>query len=363
MSNTVYNSLKLELNKGKKAVVVTFIDDTNSMRKLLHNKIIITEEQVLDSKSIYDLDEMTFNKVQFAFNTGNLQFLRSSNGENILIEPYFPQPRLIVLGGGNIAKPLVEFGYKVGLSVTIVDDRPKFANKERFPNAENVICESFNNCFTQLNLNDYSFIVIVTREHCNDLDCLKHLLKYNTAYIGMIGSNYSVNSIKKQLLDEGYSEELINKINAPVGLKIGAITPEEIAISIIAQIIRHRRLEMKLSDNNADSILINWPEIDNSVLEELCKNSQDLKALITIISTKGSVPRKAGTKMLVWSYGMTMGSIGGGYAEGEIINAAWQIIGSGSTKIHDIDMTGHIAEEEGMICGGIMKVLIEDYKG
>lgn len=362
MNPVVYRSLKSELDKGKKAVIVTLMNDRVSGEDSSHNKFIFTEEQLRTSNTIPNLEETTAEKARFALETGNLQYFKAPNGTSVLVEPYFPEPRLIILGGGHIAKPLAEFGSKVGFLVTVVDDRPMFANKYRFPDAERVICESFPNCFSQLNLNESTFVVIVTRGHRHDLECLKQVLKHKTAYTGMIGSKRRVNSIREQLLDEGYQEEMINKINAPIGVEIGAITPEEIAISIIAQVISYRRL-VSTSAGDTGSVKVNWPELDRSVLEELCKGSEDPKALITVIATKGSVPRKAGAKMLVWPYGKTMGSIGGGCAEGEVINTAWQVIGGGGLKIHDVDLTGQIAEDEGMVCGGVMRVLIEDYNG
>lgn len=364
MSSDIYRSLRSELDKGKKAAVVTILNDGGSKGSPSHNKTILTEEQLSTFSTISNMDEEIVNRAQFALKTGNLQYFQSSNGSSVLIEPHFPEPHLIVLGGGHIAKPLAEFGSKVGFLVTVVDDRPMFANKSRFPDAEKVICESFTNCFTKINLNESCFVVIVTRGHRHDLECLKQVLKYKTAYIGMIGSKRRVKIVKEELLNEGYSDELIKKVNAPIGLEIGAITPEEIAISIIAQVISYRRL---VSVSKEAPIKVNWPELDRAVLEELCKDkdkdTDDKRALITVIETKGSVPRKAGAKMLVWSYGKTLGSIGGGCAEGEVINTAWDIIGSGGFKIHDIDMTGQVAEDEGMVCGGIMRVLIEDYNG
>ncbi|WP_337985371.1 XdhC/CoxI family protein [Dehalobacter sp. DCM] len=350
------------LDKGKKAAVVTLMNNGDGGRGSLPRKIILTEEQLCTSQMNHHLDETIVNKAQFALETGNIQFYEASVGAGILIEPYFPEARLIVLGGGHIAKPLAEFGSKVGFLVTVVDDRPMFANKDRFPDAEKVICESFSNCFMQLKLNESSFVVIVTRGHRHDLDCLQQVLKYKTAYTGMIGSKRRVKGVKEQLFSEGYPVELINAVNAPIGLEIGAITPEEIAISIIAQVISYRRLVSTSSDNTA-SVKVNWPELDRPVLEELSKDNGDPKALITVISTIGSVPRKAGAKMLVWPYGKILGSIGGGCSEGEVINTARQMIGSGGLKVQDIDMTGQIAEDEGMVCGGIMRVLIEDYHG
>jgi xanthine dehydrogenase accessory factor len=358
--SSVYRTLKEELDNGNKAAVLTRMNGRSGNREFPVYRIILTEKQLSAPTILQNIDATTVNKVQFALETGKLQYFQDSKGISTMIEPYFPQPRLIVLGGARIAKPLVEFASKVGFSVTVVDDKPMFANKDNFPDAEKVICDSFNHCFSQLNLNKYSFAVIVTREHQHDLVCLKQVMNYDTAYIGMIGSKRSVNSVKEQLSQEGYPNELIEKINAPIGLEIGAVTHEEIAISIMAQVISYRRLVFK-GEKCMNTTEVNWPELDRTVLEELCKGSGEPKALATIIRTKGSVPRKAGAKMIIWSYGMTVGSIGGGYAEGEVINAAWQIIGSGGSRIHDIDITGRIAEEEGMVCGGVMSVLIEDY--
>jgi Xanthine and CO dehydrogenases maturation factor, XdhC/CoxF family len=363
MSSDVYKSLQKALDNGKKAVVATLMNMGDSQGESAHKKIILTDEQVRESNTIDNLDEAVIHKARLALDTGDLQYYEAENGSSTLIEPYFPEARLIVLGGGHIAKPLAEFGSRVGFLVTVVDDRPMFASQDRFPEAERVICESFSKCFDQLNLNESSYVVIVTRGHRHDVDCLQQVLNYKTAYTGMIGSKRRVKIVKEQLIDEGYPAELINNVNAPIGLRIGAVTPEEIAISIIAQVISYRR-QASTSTSDSFAVRVNWPEFDRPVLEELCKeNGEDPKALVTIISTKGSVPRKAGAKMLVWPYGKIMGSIGGGCSEGEVIITARQIIGSGGSKVQDVDMTGQVAEDEGMVCGGIMKALIEDYNG
>jgi len=107
------------------------------------------------------------------------------------------------------------------------------------------------------------------------------------------------------------------------------------------------------------SAKISWTEFDREVIEELSKGKDDPKALATVIMTKGSVPRRAGAKMLIWPDGRILGSIGGGCSEGMIIRQALDIINEASCTIHRIDLTAEIAEEEGMVCGGVMKVLIE----
>jgi xanthine dehydrogenase accessory factor len=174
----------------------------------------------------------------------------------------------------------------------------------------------------------------------------------------MIGSKRRVRLVREILLKEGFPEELVERVSAPIGVPIGAITPEEIAISIIAQVIRFRRI-VKHSSEIRDEVPINWPEFDREVLEELSRDEDDPKAIVTIVSTKGSVPRKTGAKMLVWPYGKTLGSIGGGCSEGKVIRTAQEVIRTGEGQTLRIDMTGDLAEEEGMVCGGIMDVIIE----
>lgn len=353
-SASIYKTLVDRLNASKKAVVVTALVKENSGKAAYTAKDILGEDLLDSCKSSDNMDDTVLENALDALKSGNLRFVEGTDRTAYLVEPYFPESRLIVLGGGHIAKPLVEFGSKAGFSVTAADDRPVFANKQRFPDAEKVICEDFEKSVGLLNLNKSSFVVIVTRGHRHDLTCLRQVLKYDTAYVGMIGSRRRVQSIKEQLLGEGYSRENIEGVNAPIGLEIGAITPEEIAISIIAQVIRCKRLT---TASNTEKL--NWPEFDREVLTELGNTGYGTKAIVTVISTKGSTPRKAGAKMLVWPDGRTTGSIGGGCSEGAVIRTALDVIRDGGYKIQNVDMTGDIAEDEGMVCGGVMQVLIE----
>ena len=357
-----YRSLLEELEAGRNAIMITTLDNKNLQNKPSQNKNVYTEESLNAHNINSDLDGLLCEKAKHSMETGNIQLVRVSENESYLIEPYFPRPRLIILGGGHIAKPLAEFGFKAGFSVTINDDRPSFANSQRFPTAEKVLCESFDNCFNFINLNKSAYVVIITRGHRHDIDCIREVLKHDTAYVGMIGSKRRVKSVLEQLAEEGYSKEKLSKVNAPIGLDIGAVTPEEIAFSIIAQVIKYRRLG-DMSNGTTKPTKTNWPDFDPDVLEELCKKEESPKAIITITSTKGSVPRKEGAKMLVWPYGKILGSIGGGCSEGAVINIAREVIRNGGYQLETIDMTGAIAEDEGMVCGGIMEVIIECHDG
>ena len=278
----------------------------------------------------------------------------------VLLEPFYPEERLIILGGGHIALPLTDFGARIGFSVTVVDDRPSFANRPRFPAASQVICSGFEETIQQLHITESDYVVIITRGHRHDQDCLSQLLRGTEPfYTGMIGSRRRVAAVKDELTGQGYDARRLQRVHSPIGLSIGAITPEEIAVSITAELIACKRLKSEASAG-ADRYT-NRSDIDMEVLRALSDETKEPKSIVTIISSKGSVPRGAGAKMLVYPYGKIVGSIGGGCSEGAVINDARRIIGTGGYLLKTVDMTGEAAEDEGMVCGGIMQVLIEDY--
>ena len=280
----------------------------------------------------------------------------AENGMITLREPFFPEDRMIVLGGGHIALPLVHFAAMAGFSVTIADDRPAFANCARFPDAASVICESFEKVFDRLNIAASDYVVVITRGHRYDMACLKQLQQGpEPFYVGMIGSRRRVIALKEALIEEGCEAGRVNRTHTPVGLAIGAVTPPEIAISIMAEIIACKRLR------NGKESPARRSDVDMHVLRLLAEEEEVPKAIVTVVSAKGSVPRGPGAKMLVYFDRHVVGSIGGGCSEAAIINIAQQMIGTGGYCLHTVDMTAEIAEEEGMVCGGVMQVLIEDY--
>ncbi len=357
--NHLYKNLSNELSSGNEAVMLTFMKPVNNKKGSIVNKLVLAKEGLESNQLFIDMDEELRQKILFAFESGNLQLVDYKE-EAVLIEPYFSKPRLIILGGGHIAKPLAEFGAKVGFSVVVADDRPSFANPGRFPEADEVICDSFENCFSRLDIRKSDFIVIVTRGHRHDGVCLHSSLDYNPAYLGMIGSKRRVKAMKEELLNEGYPQEQIDSINSPIGLDIGAVTPEEIAISIIAQVISFRRARGNTISKESN-VKFNWPEFDEALVDEMSKESEIPRALVTIISSRGSVPRKAGAKMIVWLDGKVMGTIGGGCSEASIITIARNTILNNEYTIEHVDMTGNVAEDEGMVCGGVIDVLIESF--
>lgn len=159
----------------------------------------------------------------------------------IFIEPVLPPALLYVFGAGHVAYNLYKVATVAGFDVTVVDDRESYANRERFPDARDVIAADFAEVTQQLHILESSYIVIVTRGHRDDMRLLRWAVNLNARYLGMIGSRRKTISIYKELEKEGIPAERFAHVRAPVGLEIGAVTPEEIAVAIVAEMIAVRR--------------------------------------------------------------------------------------------------------------------------
>lgn len=157
----------------------------------------------------------------------------------LYIEIRRPVRELVVVGAGHIAQPMAHIGALLGYRVIVLDDRPDFATRERFPEADRLIRADFSDPFADVVLHDRSYLLLVTRGHKYDYECLIRALRADPtpAYIGMIGSRRRVRATYVQLLDEGIPRSLVDRIHAPVGLDIGAETPEEIAVAVAAELI------------------------------------------------------------------------------------------------------------------------------
>ena len=159
----------------------------------------------------------------------------------IFVEPVLPPADLYIFGAGHVAASLYKVARIAGFDVTVVDDREAYANRERFPEAQQVIADDFEKAASQLAPSESSYIVIVTRGHRDDMRMLRWAVQTPARYVGMIGSKRKTITIFKELQAEGVPAHLFDRVHAPVGLDIGAITPEEIAVSITAELIAKRR--------------------------------------------------------------------------------------------------------------------------
>ncbi len=160
---------------------------------------------------------------------------------DIFVEPVLPAASLYIFGAGHVSINLYKIAKSAGFDVTVVDDREAYANRERFPEAKEVIAENFDHAMARLAPNESSYLVIVTRGHRDDMRVLRWAVQTPARYIGMIGSKRKTITIFQELTKEGLAPKLFDRVHAPVGLDIGAVTPEEIAVAITAELIAARR--------------------------------------------------------------------------------------------------------------------------
>lgn len=166
--------------------------------------------------------------------------LISVDGVDIFVEIYVKNPRLFILGGGHVSQPVAKIGKMLGFHVTVMDDREEFVTKERFPDADCLLQGSFGEIDEKIPVYENAYYVVVTRGHMGDALCAKQILKRPYAYFGMIGSKNKVRLTREKLLGEGFTESQIDTIHAPIGLPLGGQMPEEIAVSIMAEIVQEK---------------------------------------------------------------------------------------------------------------------------
>jgi len=159
----------------------------------------------------------------------------------VYIEPVIPDPDLVILGAGHVGKALSKLAGFAGFKVTVTDDRAEYANRENIPDADHILVTGFTEVFSHIVPARNSYVVIATRGHNHDLEALRAVLDTDARYIGLLGSRRKRALLFKTLEEEGHSKDSLSRIITPVGLDIGSVTPEEIAISIMAQIIKARR--------------------------------------------------------------------------------------------------------------------------
>ena len=351
----MYKQLEHIVERREKFALVTVIEA--EQRELVGQKILVAESSIYGTIKGIQIVAKIKSLAEEALKKDDLCLVEIANAGTlrILIECFHPVARLLVLGGGHIAKPLVKIASLLNYEITVIDDRPDFASSERFPEAKEVICDDFIRALKHQRIDSGTSVVIVTRGHKHDLDCLKHVLRYEPGYVGMIGSRRRVKLVKEHLIESGYPPDRVDRVYMPIGLDIGAETPEEIAVSIAAQLVEVRRgvaCYPMLPTSNSEQ----W-ELLERILEYVKRREPVVAA--TVIRTKGSTPRNPGAKMLVLPDGRCIGTIGGGCGEAEVRNEALMLFDSSGVKVHRVMLHADIAEEEGMACGGEMEIFLE----
>jgi xanthine dehydrogenase accessory factor len=271
MNQEVFAAVAEALERGEPAALVTIVATTGSTPQRVGAKMLVfgdgrmvgtigggcyendafgkAREAILNRKPQmvhYELDD------DFAQETG----LICGGQMSVYIEPIEPSPELYVIGAGHVGFHLANLAHEVGFRVHVVDDRVKFANRERFPNAAEVVTEDIPTWIAQTALPPHACVVVVTRGHNNDLDAVRALAPRDLRYLGLIGSRAKVARIYEQLRSEAVPAELLREIHAPIGLDIGAVTPQEIAVSILAELIAVKHGKVRSRD--AAELSMKW---------------------------------------------------------------------------------------------------------
>ena len=176
---------------------------------------------------------------------------------NVYVEPVLPIPTAYIFGGGHISKSLSKVASLAGFRTGVIDDREQYANAERFPEAFAVYADDYENVFPKLEVSSSTYLIIVTRGHRDDMRVLRWAVQTEARYVAMIGSKRKTIEVAKQLLRDGVAAEKLARVHAPMGFDIGAVTPEEIAVSVVAEMIHHRRRPQA-----------GWSELSKSIFRE-----------------------------------------------------------------------------------------------
>lgn len=311
--------------------------------ELMGKHLIWEGDQLLYSE---EEDTTSWKKLLPGLEAATPCFVTELDGNQYYVELLTGTPKLIIFGGGHISVPMAQLGKLLGFEVTVIDDRPDLVSKERFKDADRLICSDYELAFKDLKDYKNSYYVVVTPGHKKDLQSVRNILNRSYAYVGMIGSKTKVAKVQKALREEGYSEEKRLELHAPIGLPIGGQTPAEIAVSIAAEIIRERNL------------------VPTGMIEEEVLNGilQDTEPMIhaMIIDKKGSSPRGNGSRMLVKEDGSIRGTIGGGSVEFAAIRRSQAMLGTGEMfAVEEYILSDAEGATLGMVCGGIIKVVFE----
>jgi xanthine dehydrogenase accessory factor len=252
----LYDEIVRLRKAGQKCAVATIVQVNGSIPSYESAKLLVREDgSMLGTVGGGCVEAEVWNAAREVLETEKPRHLTFSLGEdaaydnglicggqlNIFVEPVIPQPKAMIFGGGHVSKSLSKVAALAGFSTTIIDDREAFSNPERFPEAEATYAEPYEDVFDKLPVNASTYLIIVTRGHRDDMRVLKWAVTTEARYIAMIGSKRKTISVIRELEKEGMPRSLFEKIHAPMGLEIGAESPEEIAISVVAEMIAVRR--------------------------------------------------------------------------------------------------------------------------
>ena len=260
--------------------------------------------------------------------------------------------KLVICGCGHVSLPIIRLAKMLGFEVTAIDDRSEFCENAREAGADRVITAGFEEALNGIEGSRGHYFVVVTRGHSWDEKCLRLICEKTHAYIGAMGSARRVAIVRENLLKTGVDKNVLDRVYSPIGLEIGAETPEEIAVSIMAQITAVKNSDSHQAFPKDILDAINTPVSEGEASEK--------KILATIIQRKGSAPRSVGTKMLILK-DRIINTIGGGLLESKVIRHGRDMLEEeiNTLELRHFELSADAASTEGEVCGGEIEVLFE----
>jgi xanthine dehydrogenase accessory factor len=252
MNREVFAAVADALDRGESAALVTIVSTTGSTPQRIGAKMLVyADGRIVGTIGGGCYENDAFGKAREAIRTRKPQIVHYELDDDfaqetglicggqmdVYIEPIEPSPELYIIGAGHVGFHLARVAHEVGFRVHVVDDREKFANADRFPNAAEVVVDDIPGWIAKTNLPPHAYAVIVTRGHTNDLEALRALAPRDLRYLGLIGSRAKVARIYEALTEGEIPPAALERVHAPIGLDIGAVTPQEIAVSILAELI------------------------------------------------------------------------------------------------------------------------------
>ncbi len=238
---TVGNEILEAYDGGQPVSLATVVNAVDGGPALGSKLLLRSDGTVSGSFGNAEFDAQVIEVSRKVADIGANESFNLSDGTEVFVDGFTTPPTLVMVGGGHVGKATADLAYSLGYRVYLVDDRPEFCNEERFPYAEERVIETYDKWTDHLDLNVNSFVVVATRGHRFDDMALESALKTRARYIGVLGSRRKTIMIYRRLLQQGVPLERIKEVYAPIGLNIGAVEPEELAVSIMSEIIMVRR--------------------------------------------------------------------------------------------------------------------------
>ena len=268
MNEEVFRAVHDVLERGESAALVTIISTQGSTPQRIGAKMLVyadgrtvgtigggcyENDAFWKARRALDTRKPLVAKYELTDDIAEESGLICGGQMDVYIEPLESSPHLYLVGAGHVSYHLGRLASTVGFRVHVIDDRDKFSNKDRFPDAVEVVVDNIPEWLEKASLSPHAYAVILTRGHTHDLDALRALATQDLRYLGLIGSKAKVTRLHEVLREEGITIEHPDRLHAPVGLDIGAISPEEIAVSILAELIAVKYGKLESAEGTMDS--------------------------------------------------------------------------------------------------------------